>query len=108
MTASDLALYYLTGVTSILTLGFLLKSKFWISWVRGTVAALVGGLCTTSWYIVARRRDWISGIDADVAGVFIFGGFGVLLTLQLVVFFWYNWDYWAWTRQKSENDAIYK
>lgn len=99
---SDLMLYWLTAITTMLSVGLFLKTHFWASLIRLTILTLVLGLCATSWYIIARRLNWITADVGIYASALIFGSIAGTLTVLFILLMRYNWSYWSWTAARKE------
>lgn len=96
--ASDLALYWLVAITTLMSCGILLKTFFWASLLRLTLLTLILGLCAISWYVTARRNDWITDVLGEYSSMIIFGSIAGSLTVLFILLMKYNWSNWVWMK----------
>lgn len=98
--ASNIGVYWLTIISTLLVAGILLKSQWWVNLIRITLSSLILGFALTGWYITARRNGWITEVAASWAGILIFGSFALWLSVLFVLLMRYNWSFWSWNKEE--------
>lgn len=101
-TLSNIGVYWLTAISTSLSIAIVLKARWWTNLIRIALSSLILGFALTGWYITGRRWGWLGEPAAAYAGIFIFGGFALWLTVLFFLLMKYNWFFWAWSHRKED------